>query len=362
MLEFDTIAAFDINGSTGVLTPVNGSPFGGNISPFYGTSDPAGKFLYAVDQNNGRIYGFSIDATTGALTAVPGSPYSPSASQARIPLVDPSGSFLYVTHQDSCGDDCQGAVSAYKINADGSLTEITGSPYSTDYGTFGIAIQPSGKFLYTMNGRNCCRSANTISVFQVDPASGALTPINGSPFTAAGTPFLAAIHPNGNFLYAISGGEGFALVVYSIGASGTPSATSAFYQLGQNPQSLDIDAIDNFLFVGDNGSTGSAPVDGSIRVYRMNAVDGTLMPVTGSPFTTTGSNPLQVAVDRSCRFLYVTNNNPGKGMAADYVLGFAIDPLAGTLTAVPGSPFATPSGGPPQGIVLTPHGGAPTVP
>lgn len=360
MLEFDTIAAYSINPNTGGLLPVTGSPFGGNISPFYAAADPAGKFLYAVDPNAGLLYGFSIDQTTGALTAVPGSPYTPSASEARVPLVAPSGNFLYVSHLDSCGDDCQGAISAYKINADGSLAELPGSPFPTDYGTLGIAIQPSGNFLYAMNGTNCCRTANSISAFQVNPTSGVLSQITGSPFPISATPSLAAIQSDGNFMYVIVAGEGSAVAPFSINASsGVPTSTGSFFQVGQNPQGIDLDVVDSFLFVANNGLPGTT--DGSISVFRFNSTTGALTPATGSPVMTAGSNPLQLAVDRSCRFLYVTNNNPGKGTAGDYVLGYSIDALAGTLMAVSGSPFATPSGGPPQGIVLTPHQ-APTVP
>jgi 6-phosphogluconolactonase (cycloisomerase 2 family) len=356
MLETDTIAAFGINANTGALTPVTGSPFGGNISPFYGASDPAGKFLYAVDQFNGRIYGFSIDQTTGALTGVEGSPFTPRASEAVMPIVDPTGSFLYVTNLDTCGDDCKGAVSAFKIAPDGSLIEMAGSPYTTDYGTFGIAMAPSGKFLYTMNGRNCCRAVQTVSAFQVDPVSGALTAIDGSPFSAGGIASFAAFHPSGNFLYVIVSGEGTAVQTFSINpTTGALSSTDSFVNLGQNPQGIDVDTIDDFLFVANNGSTGAGRVDGSIQVFHIDATTGALTQVLGSPFTTTGSNPLQPAVDRSCKYLYVTNNNVPGGTAADYVLAFAIDPITGNLTGVPGSPFATSSGGAPQGIVLTPH-------
>jgi 6-phosphogluconolactonase (cycloisomerase 2 family) len=234
---------------------------------------------------------------------------------------------------------------------------MAGSPYTTDYGTLGIAMAPSGKFLYTMNGRNCCRAVQTVSAFQVDPVSGALTPINGSPFSAGGIASFAAFHPSGNFLYVIVSGEGTAVQTFSINpTTGALSSTDSFVDLGQNPQGIDVDTIDDFLFVANNGSTAAAGrVDGSIQVFHIDAATGALTQVLGSPFTTTGGNPLQPAVDRSCKYLYVTNNNVPGGTAADYVLAFAIDPITGNLTAVPGSPFSTSSGGPPQGIVLTPH-------
>jgi 6-phosphogluconolactonase (cycloisomerase 2 family) len=355
MLEFDTIAAFAITGGTGSLTPVPGSPFGGSISPEFGAADPAGKFLYAVVPGQRSVFGFSIDQTTGSLTAVPGSPFSLSPEEPQMAVVDPTGSFLYVSHQDSCGDNCTGAISAFKINTDGSLTEIEGSPYNTDYGTLGLAIHPSGKFLYAMNFMNCCNTPTDISIFQVNATTGALTEIDGSPFQIDVAPLFATIHPNGNFLYATAEAEGGSGVVgFSINpTSGALTPLSPFgISAGQNAGTIDIDGIDNVLFVANAGVIDST--DGSISAYQINATTGALTSVAGSPYTTTGSNPFQLAVDRSCKFLYVTNGAP-RGTMPNDVLGFAINSANGTLTAVPGSPFSTPSGGPPRGIVLTPH-------
>jgi 6-phosphogluconolactonase (cycloisomerase 2 family) len=359
----DSVAAFTITPGTGSLVPVSGSPFGAGGTPMFGAADPAGKFLYVADPGTQVVFGFSIDPSTGGLTPVPGTRFPLRASKAEMPVVDPTGSFLYVTHLDSCGDDCQGAISAFKIGTDGSLTEIAGSPYTTDYGTLGIAVHPSGKFVFAINGQNCCRIAATVSAFQVDPASGALTEINGSPFVAGeAIPLFAAVHPGGNFLYVTEQNlsptsNGF-VVTFSIDAtSGALTPISGFSTgAGLNPQGIDVDAIDSLLFVANSGTANAmAQVDGSISAYRMNGTTGALTAVSGSPFATRGSNPLQLAVDRSCRFLYVTNLEGGRGSTFDYALGFTIDSLTGNLTTVPGSPFSTSSSGPPGGIVLTPH-------
>jgi 6-phosphogluconolactonase (cycloisomerase 2 family) len=47
----------------------------------------------------------------------------------------------------------------------------------------GVAIDASNKFLYAPNGND-----NTISGFSIDPSTGALTPIAGSPFRTGMSP------------------------------------------------------------------------------------------------------------------------------------------------------------------------------
>jgi DNA-binding beta-propeller fold protein YncE len=47
---------------------------------------------------------------------------------------------------------------------------------------FGVALDPTGSFLYVTN-----KIDNTISAFFVDPVKGTLSPLQGSPFSAGGT-------------------------------------------------------------------------------------------------------------------------------------------------------------------------------
>jgi 6-phosphogluconolactonase (cycloisomerase 2 family) len=75
----NTISGFAIDKSTGTLSVMPSSPLGTGQPTFFGASlaiEPSGKFLYAscADSNCG-ILAFDIDTTTGALTPVTGSPF-----------------------------------------------------------------------------------------------------------------------------------------------------------------------------------------------------------------------------------------------------------------------------------------------
>ena len=74
-----SVMGFSIDGN-GNLTPVPGSPFAsGGFNPLFLAMDPAGKFLYAANSSesayNGDVAGFTVDGTSGALTPMTGSPF-----------------------------------------------------------------------------------------------------------------------------------------------------------------------------------------------------------------------------------------------------------------------------------------------
>jgi 6-phosphogluconolactonase (cycloisomerase 2 family) len=84
--------------------------------------DPSGKSVYVANANSADVSAYTIDAD-GSLAAVPGSPFAAGAGPSSV-TVDPSGKLAYVANNISSN------VSAYCINANGSLTPIPGSPFA----------------------------------------------------------------------------------------------------------------------------------------------------------------------------------------------------------------------------------------
>jgi 6-phosphogluconolactonase (cycloisomerase 2 family) len=77
-------------------------------------------------------------------------------------------------------------VATYSITpSSGALTLLSTAPAGSL--PVGIAIDPSGQFLYTVNF-----NSNDVSAYTVAP-SGALTAVAGSPFAAGGQPHAVAI-------------------------------------------------------------------------------------------------------------------------------------------------------------------------
>lgn len=194
----DVVFAYAINPGTGALTPVSGSPFATGHLPNWVTIDPSGSFLYTAN-NGSTVSGFSIDPRSGALTPVPGSPFA--TAEAMAIAIDPAGKFAFVASLNSAD------VLAFTIDhGTGTLSPVPGSPFSTGCSPGGgspwpitcsstdLTVDTSGAFLYVTSG-----SLNTIAGFSIDPATGALTALTGSPFATAPAPF--GIAARGAFVY-----------------------------------------------------------------------------------------------------------------------------------------------------------------
>jgi 6-phosphogluconolactonase (cycloisomerase 2 family) len=193
-----SISGYSISSSTGSLTALSGSPYstGLNTQPFSVAIDPSGRFLCVAIENTNQVESFSIDATSGKLAAI-GS--VPTGMSPELVVVDPSGRFVYVADGD-------GHVSAYTISTAGSLTQITGSPFLAGHRTVSVAVDPSGRFVYAANNGNGAVASFNVSAYTIDPNTGALTEIIGSPFATGAASRSVAVDPSGNFVYVANTG------------------------------------------------------------------------------------------------------------------------------------------------------------
>jgi DNA-binding beta-propeller fold protein YncE len=232
------IFGYSIQPGNGTLTPLVGSPFfyfPPPISIQGLATTPDGHFLYGAD-DSGHIFAFALDRASGIPTSVPGSPFNSGANSQLV--VDPSGKFLYASN-----DNQLGSVAAYTISATGALTPIQGSPFAIPVPSFNptstepYGIVDTGSFVYVT-----LSATNNIAAFSIDGATGALAPVSGSPFAAGNSP--AAFALSGNFLYAVNPGDG-TVSAYRIDSGNgtlTPLPGSPF---GSGGETLAIDASEN---------------------------------------------------------------------------------------------------------------------
>src|SRR5260370_12829529 len=94
------VSAYTIDGATGALMEVDGSPFPAGSGPWSVTVDPTGQFAYVANGGSNNVSAYSIDGTTGALTEIDGSPF-PAGSAPRSRTVDPAGPFAYLANSGS---------------------------------------------------------------------------------------------------------------------------------------------------------------------------------------------------------------------------------------------------------------------
>jgi DNA-binding beta-propeller fold protein YncE len=160
--------------------------------------------------------------------------------------------FLYA------GNTFSNNVSAFSINpATGVLTAVPGSPFATggvDSAGISLATTPDDNFLIATNG-GPGNIAMTITVYSIS-ANGALSPVPGSPFPAGpgGLPLGIKVTPDGKFL-AVARPALNLVSMFSISTLGalTPVPGSPFPAGGVAKQgvSVDCNCSSNHLFIGD---------------------------------------------------------------------------------------------------------------
>jgi 6-phosphogluconolactonase len=234
------------------------------------------------------------------------------------------GKFLFVTN------DQANNLSAYSIDpSSGALSAVAGSPFGVGAYPQSVAIDPTGRFVYVAN-----LNSFDVSAFAIDANSGALTPIPGSPFAAAGgNPSSVAIDPSGRFAYV--GSSSFPSVTsFSIDAGTgalTQTGSTAMTGAGCFFASTKVDPTGKFVFM-------LSPCHG-VYAFTADPNSGVLTLVAGSPVLPptgwTGSdNSSSLAVEPTGRFVYVANSYSGT------IAVLTIDSTTGALSQIPGSPFA----------------------
>src|SRR6476660_6454537 len=180
-------------------------------------------------------------------------------------------------------------VSVFKVSpSNGALTLIPGSPFLTggnggahDVGpqTITSATLGTKSFLYAANA-----GSGTISAFVIDPRTGNLAAVPGSPFAVAGansgnTLSLGA-SPDGHFLFEVD--ESSTLIrTFNIAANGAlAEAAGSPFDSGAFPEGVKVTSNGKFLAVGLKSMD-------AVGVYAIDA-GGSLAPVFGSPFLANG--------------------------------------------------------------------------
>ncbi len=280
------------------------------------------QVVYVANTISNDVSAFSVDPGSGALTAIPGSPFpawpvpiAPFQDEVIGPTgvaIDPTGKFLYVANPRS-GDRNSAYISAFTTNAaTGSLTAIPGSPFSL--GAFpqvgAVAVDPTGKFVYAAN-----QLYSTILGFTINAGAGVLTAVPGSPFAAdvgIGAGDLV-VSPTGKYVYStgcdLSCSCHFpgVLSVYTVNASSgvIGKVTGSPFAAGVGPASVAVDPTGKFLYVPVTSTCDFC--NGGVLAFSVSAASGALIAIPGSPFPDTGLGPYGSAVDPMGKFLFVSN-------------------------------------------------------
>src|SRR5690349_4497654 len=209
------VAGYVKDGLSGTLSGVAGSPFADNLSGGAMAIDGLGRFLFVVNTSTSNVSMFQINQADGSLAEVPGSPFSTGPTEnpsmaATAPVclaAERSGQFLYVGYRFGNLPN-QGAVNEYLIDAaNRQLVPLPSQP-TIDIASSPIGMVTDSKGLHLYVGLGLNRSTG---VQDGGTNVYSIDPVTGTLGLtgAAGTVLFAgrsiAIDPKGRYFFDGSG-------------------------------------------------------------------------------------------------------------------------------------------------------------
>ncbi|MBV9479195.1 MAG: hypothetical protein JO249_00370 [Acidobacteria bacterium] len=171
------IIGFAIDGTSGVLSMISGSPFASTVKGAYSIAVVPSEHLYETTYaNNGAnpsgIYGYGVDVNTGALTSITGSPFAATCASSTNLTAPSQANLLFVA---GCG--------MFSVNkSTGALTQVATAP--SDGGIGGAdwpVFDASGKVMWLITqDMQCWHCDIGVSAFDVNANNGALTQVPNS--------------------------------------------------------------------------------------------------------------------------------------------------------------------------------------
>jgi 6-phosphogluconolactonase len=254
-----TISLYFINSNGALTAPSTGSQQVTVLATSLAVS-PDGQWLIALDGNIQQLDIYQINSSTGALTTVGTAAYT-VASGTWIPTsvkVSPDGTLIFAalgtggdaiftfntvtgqaasnnlsiqfgntqtsdngfaidsttTHLYIARSGVNGGVAVYNIGSGGTLSAVAGSPFAAGNGTFSLAMDSTGAYVYAAN-----RLDNSISGYTIVPPTAtaglSLTPLKGSPYVSGVSVQSLGLDNTGKYLLAGAIGGSPDLTMYS---------------------------------------------------------------------------------------------------------------------------------------------------
>jgi len=180
-----TLLSFTENASTGALTTLATTSLPGTTAvPTALAETPTGGFLFVTDSSANMVYTYRLAG--GLPASLPASQATTGLTPAAV-TIEPRGLFAYVANYGAS------TVGTYAINASTGALTSTGATESVGTGPSCVAIDPAlGIYLYTSNNLS-----SSVSGEQLNPKTGALENIQGTPFNSQPLPTCLVAVANG---------------------------------------------------------------------------------------------------------------------------------------------------------------------
>jgi uncharacterized protein YjdB len=219
------------------------------------------KFIYVDANEGGTIQIFRIDRSTGSLAKT--ADFKPATGKLYYITLDPTAKWLF-----GFDTTTSSAITLRVFAIDNTSGALTDTGFSYPVGEFflrpsGQAVtsfvtNASGTYFYWGGGSASCTgyggSAPCRSLFgyQVDMATGALTPLTSNPFgTWSPQVSATAISPDGAALWLSL--DAYRIVTYSLDSlTGVPTETDRWWPSGSGSPIQHLALVGNYIFGGQS--------------------------------------------------------------------------------------------------------------
>ena len=293
------IYGWSINSSTGALTPLSGFPLKvtlnlpvGVTGQYQMTTDPGGNFLFISSTGANDIFVYAINGSSGALTAAPGSPFASSSIEPGNIATDGLGRFLYVcvqtTHEGTQGTP---GLAGFSIGSNGALTPFPGGLFGQEM--WELQADASGRYMIGTTGNSVVFSGSDddhLYVFSINQTTGVLTPVATSPVATTYSPYTIAMQPpssNGEFVYTFGYSsantfnpiEGFQLDPNTGALTKVTGSPFSNIFLGEWAQ-FDQSGTNLLVYSTTAGGSGTVAEIGALSVSSAGALTQPISPIT----------------------------------------------------------------------------------
>lgn len=302
------------------------------VRPFYASYSPDGNYIATANYNSNSISVFRLNAATNTLTLIPGSPFATGfspidASSPVAVLYSPDGKHVASINAASRN------VSIFEVDPTTGALTLTAPLFAVGGNTpsspVGGAYSPDGKHLIVANW-----GANNVSSFKVNPVTGGLTLVNPLFSTGGTNPSSIAFSPDGKYA-AVPNETTNSVSIFSVQGNGelllisSPVATG-----GTGPIPAVYSPDGNYLAVANTGSD-------NISLFAVNQENGFISLVNNAPFTLDAGSLSPRSLAYSPDGLYLAAGNNSSNNVAIFALpSVAITPENPNLCAGDGLTLA----------------------
>jgi len=190
-----SIYGYSIDGTTGALTTISGTPFTALAGGSAAVADPAGQYLFVGGPSGISV--LTINQSTGSLSEIAGSPFTSVGTPTQL-VTDGLGKYLYSVVGGS-------SITGFSYNASG----LTALPFTLNSGVMMLASEATGKYLFGItentgaNGGNPDPSIYEFSIAQSGGTAGSLSAVTPV-VTTTYPPIYIAVNPNGALVYTFN--------------------------------------------------------------------------------------------------------------------------------------------------------------